>query len=103
MGGSSRNPTLKKLTIAGSVDPATSLDLRQGDGQSSPPKYQLKDRERSPPKQVQEGRMSEYRGDEETIVCKRFPHKKFCACDNKCYEADTNIVFQPTQVRQNLL
>lgn len=46
-----------------------------------------------------EGRLGEYRGDEDSVVCLRFPHKRFCGCEHKLYELDSNPIFRATEVR----
>ncbi len=45
-----------------------------------------------------EGRLGEYRGDEDAIFCLRFPHKRFCGCERKLEELESNPTFRPTEV-----
>lgn len=33
---------------------------------------------------MEEGRLVEYKMEEENLVCYRFPHLTFCACSVKC-------------------
>lgn len=47
------------------------------------------------------GRLAEYKGEEDSLPCRRFPHKKFCACDHQCYEIETNPRFKPTMVSKH--
>ena len=77
-----------------------SSDISQTLGRSGSPKTFS----RGSTKQIQvstqdlPGRLAEYKGEEDPLPCKRFPHKKFCGCDHKCYEIDTNPRFKPTLV-----
>lgn len=45
-----------------------------------------------------EGRLDVYDGDEDQLACMRFPHKKYCGCDFKCYESEGKERFRPVQV-----
>ena len=49
-------------------------------------------------KPVFEGRLGEYKGDEDNLQCLRFPHKKYCGCENSCTDAETNPLFKPIEV-----
>jgi hypothetical protein len=81
-----------------------SSDISQTLGRSGSPKTFS----RGSPKQFQvseeelPGRLAEYKGEEDSLPCKRFPHKKFCGCDHKCYEIETNPRFKPTLVSKLL-
>ena len=56
------------------------------------------------------GRMLEYRGEEDEIICARFPHLRFCACqlpteialqEIRCLEVHTNLYLGPLPVAFN--
>lgn len=79
----------------------TSADASQTLGRAGSPKTTSKSSAKTIQSTAPEllGRLAEYRGEEDTIACRRFPHKKFCGCDLKCYEAETNPKFKATLVR----
>jgi len=47
---------------------------------------------------TQEGRLEEYEGEEDNIVCGRFPHLKFCCCEKSSMQ---NLV-SPTEIVSNI-
>lgn len=52
----------------------------------------------SKPESQGQGRLSEFREEDEQVACMRFPHKKFCGCEHPCYEREIDPRFHATQV-----
>lgn len=99
--GFSETAIRQKPTRLAPLKPAlTSADASQTLGRAGSPKTLSKSSAKTIQSAAPEllGRLAEYRGEEDAIPCRRFPHKKFCGCDLKCYEVETNPKFKATLV-----
>ena len=99
--GFSETAIKPKPTRLAPLKPAlTSADASQTLGRAGSPKTLSKSSAKTMQSATPElsGRLAEYRGEEDSIACRRFPHKKFCGCDLKCYEVESNPKFKATLV-----
>ena len=51
--------------------------------------------------QLEEGRLTEYKMEEENLICYRFPHLTFCGCSVRCELAMKDV--HPIEVKTPIL